>query len=138
MMKVGLIVLATVAVVAFLLSGLYFWRLRAIGARVGSFECALLLRGRWYAGIATYTRDHLAWYEVVSLSVHPQRRLERRELLIRHRHRRQIEERTSHVSEATCSYRGEEFQLAAADGAIDGLVSWLEASPPDSGTSRVI
>lgn len=137
-LRVGLITLAGIAVVGFVLTGLYFWRLRAIGSRVGSFECALLLGERWYAGIATYTRDHLAWYEVVSLSTHPQRSFDRRELLILDRRARHLEDRMSHVSEARCRHRGEEFYLAAADGSIDGLVSWLEASPPDSRTSRVI
>ncbi|QGH68898.1 DUF2550 family protein [Pseudactinotalea sp. HY158] len=137
-LRAGLITLAGIAVVGFALTGLYFWRLRAIGSRVGSFECALLLGDRWFAGIATYTRDHLAWHEVVSLSIQPQRTFDRRELLILARRARRIEERTSQVSEAHCRYRGEEFYLAAPDGAIDGLVSWLEASPPDSRTSRVI
>ncbi len=137
-LQVGLITLGGIALVGFILTGLYFWRLRAIGSRVGSFECALLLEDRWYAGIATYTRDHLAWYEVVSLSTHPQRSFDRRELLILERHPRMLGDRASQVSEARCRHRGAEFHLAAADGAIDGLVSWLEASPPDSRTSRVI
>ena len=133
-----LITLAVIAVACLVVLGLFFWRLRAIGSRVGSFECAMDIRGHWRAGIATYTRDHLNWYGVVSLSVSPTRRFNRRELAITGRSRRQLTDGESQVSEARCAYLGEDLLIATNDGALDGLVSWLEASPPDPRTSRVV
>lgn len=131
MWEVGLIALAVICVVFLVAVTLFFWRLRAIGSRVGSFECALLVDDRWRAGVATYSRASLNWYKVVSLASTPTRRFNRRELLILGRQLRQLETGPSSVSEARCSYYGEELRLAADNGALDGLVSWLEASPPE-------
>lgn len=132
MWKIALIALAVICVLFLITCGIFFWRLRAIGSRVGSFECALLIGGRWRAGIATYSRSHLNWHKVVSLSVSPGRRFNRRELLILGREVRKIDSGISTVSEAQCTYHGEELRLAANNGALDGLVSWLEASPPQT------
>lgn len=139
MWKVALIGVVVICVLCLVLLGLFFWRLHAIGSRVGSFECAVLSGDRWRAGVATYTRGYLNWYEVVSLSVAPSRRFNRRDLLILGRERRQLETGPSQISEARCMYHGKALRIAANDGALDGLVSWLEASPPDaSHTSPVL
>lgn len=129
-----IIVVALVAVVA---AALFFWRLRRLSHRVGSFECALYEGKRWASGIATYTRDHLDFYEVVSLSLRPSRRWARREMDILGRDRT-LEDRAGVLSEARCAYDGTEFRIAAEDGALDGLRSWLEAAPPDPSTSRIV
>lgn len=130
MWKFALIALAVICALFLITCAIFFWRLRAIGSRVGSFECALLVGGRWRAGIATYSQNHLNWHKVVSLAVAPSQKFNRRELLILGRRLRTLDSRTSTVSEARCAYHGEELQLAANNGALDGLVSWLEASPP--------
>jgi len=130
-------VLIVVAVVAVGLLVLFFWRLRTLSHRVGSFECALFEGKRWASGIATYTRDHLDFYEVVSLSLRPSRRWARREMDILGRER-PVDDGPGAFSEARCVYEGAEFRIAAEDGALDGLRSWLEAAPPDPSTSRIV
>ncbi|SEE99933.1 DUF2550 family protein [Ruania alba] len=137
-MRVVMIAVIVVVIAALLLVGLFFWRLRTLGRRVGSFECAVQSDSRWKAGIAAYTRDHLDWYEVVSLSLRPSRRWGRRELDILGRRHRSVHGHSEPLSEARCRYRGEEFLVVAEDGALDGLRSWLEAAPPDTSTSRIV
>ncbi|MBK5249334.1 MAG: DUF2550 domain-containing protein [Actinomycetales bacterium] len=129
-MREAIVAACVVVVLAGTLAALFLWRLRTLSHRVGSFECAMHTDGRWLAGIATYTRDHLAWYEVVSLSVRPSRRWARRELDITSRELRRLGAGTSRISEAHCTYRGEGFLLAGRDHALDGLTAWLEAAPP--------
>lgn len=129
------IIVAALVVVALVV--VFFWRLRTLSHRVGSFECALFEGKRWASGIATYTRDHLDFYEVVSLSPGPARRWARRELDILARER-PVDDGPGALSEARCVYAGTEFRLAAEDGALDGLRSWLEAAPPDPSTSRIV
>ena len=130
-------VLIVAAIVAVVLLVLFFWRLRALSHRVGSFECALYEGKRWASGIATYTRDHLDFYEVVSLSPGPARRWARRRLDILGRERPEPGSPGA-PSEVRCSYDGKKFRIAAEDGALDGLRSWLEAAPPDASTSRIV
>ncbi|TDE96022.1 DUF2550 family protein [Occultella glacieicola] len=137
-MRIAIAVGVVAIAFALVLVGLFLWRLRALTRRVGSFECAKNTGNHWLAGIASYTRDHLDWYEVVSLSLRPTTRWERRELDILDRSRREVDGRLSSVSEARCVYAGSEFLLAANDQALDGLRSWLEAAPPDPNTSRIV
>lgn len=120
---------ALVVVIAFL------WRLRRLNHRVGSFECALYEGKHWSAGIAAYTRDRLEFYGVVSLSLRPARSWPRRRMDIR---KRLPPAEPGALSEVACQIDGTQFRLAAEDGALDGLRSWLEAAPPDASTSRII
>lgn len=130
-------VIGAILALVLLVGGLLLWRLHALGRRVGSFECAMRRGEHWHAGIATYARDHLDWHRVVSLSLRPSRRWARRDLGVIERRRRQLEGRTSQITEVHCGYRGQEFYLAAEDRALDGLVSWLESSPPGPRTERI-
>lgn len=130
-----LVVVVLLTVAAVLLFG---WRLRVIAARVGSFQCALRAGSRWLPGVATYTRDQLVWYQVVSLSRRPRHRWDRDELMILRREFRDDLPRAGTVVEAHCVHRGELLDLAAEPAAFDGLVSWLEASPPGARSSGVI
>ena len=130
MWKIALIALVVLSVLFLILCGVFFWRLRSIGSRVGSFECALLAGDRWRAGIATYSQNYLNWHKVVSLGVSPDEKFDRREFHILGRDLRTLESGPSTVDEARCIYRGVELRIAANRGALDGLVSWLEASPP--------
>lgn len=136
-MATALIWIGGLLAAALLLAVLLLWRLRALGHRVGSFECAYRSGEHWYAGIATYTRATLQWHRVVSLSPRPSRRWSRTGLILLQRRQRQIEGRASRVVEMHCRYEGEDFYLAAQDGALDGLVSWLEATPPRSNTDSI-
>lgn len=123
------ITLVVVALLAIGLLALFLWRLRAIGGRVGSFQCALRRGTRWVPGIAAYTRDALVWYDVVSLSRRPRHRWSRDDLLIQDRLVRP-DLRHGTIVEACFAHHGERVELAAQPPAFEGLVSWLEASPP--------
>ncbi len=127
MWKYALIALVVACVVFLIILGLFFWRLRAIGSRIGSFECALLENGRWRAGIATYSQNYLNWHKVISLSAAPSQRFRRREFEILGR-----TDAGSGTVGAHCLYDGQKVEIAADQEALNGLVSWLEASPPQS------
>ena len=129
MWKIALIALVVICVLLLVVIVVIMWRLRAIGSRVGSSQCALLERGRWHAGIATYSQQHLNWHRVVSLAPAPTRRFDRREFQILQR--KTPQGRTTMV-QAQCAYYGTEIHIAADNSALDGLVSWLEASPPQT------
>jgi len=125
---------ATITVVVALLAlgvlALFLWRLRTIGGRVGSFQCALRRSSRWVPGIAAYTRDALVWYDVVSLSRRPRHRWDRDELLLEDRVVRPDLRHGGTLVEARFAHHGEPVELSAQAPAFEGLVSWLEASPP--------
>lgn len=134
----ALLAIAIATLAALVAAGLLWWRLRAIATRVGSFECGVRVDGSWMPGIAAYTRDHLVWYEVVSLSRRPRRRWERAELAIVSRGRRFTDRRGRHQVEAICRHHEESFTLTTEVAAVEGLVSWLEAAPPGARHSHVI
>lgn len=130
----------TVVVVALLALGvlaLFLWRLRTIGGRVGSFQCALRRSSRWVPGIAAYTRDALVWYDVVSLSRRPRHRWDRDDLLIQDRVVRPEVTRGGTLVEARFDYHGGRVELSAPAPAFEGLVSWLEAAPPGARSNGV-
>jgi type II secretory pathway component PulM len=137
-MPAALIILGVVALLALALALVFFWRLRSIAARVGSFQCALHTGSRWVPGIAMYTHDALVWYDVVSLSRSPRHRWDRSDLVILERCVRQDPVHDRVVVEARCLDATEPLQIAAAPAAFEGLVSWLEASPPGARSSGVI
>ena len=110
-------------------------RVRHLGRRVGSFECALRRPGQrdWTSGIAVFGSGRLDWHRLVSLAHRPARSFVRRELEIVGRRRRGPGPRGGEVVEVACRYRGEDLELAMVDQALAGLVSWLEAAPPNEG-----
>lgn len=132
MWTIALIALVVICVVVLITLGMFFWRLRAIGSRVGSFECSLLENDRWRAGIATYSQNYLNWHKVISLARTPNRRFNRREFQILGREPAGPGSTAIGIVRARCVHYGEAIQIAADNGAVDGLVSWLEASPPQS------
>jgi hypothetical protein len=130
--------LVVVVLLALGLVALFVWRLRTIAHRVGSFQCSLRSGSRWLPGVAGYTRDALVWYDVVSLSRRPRYRWSRDDLLITDRVVRPDLTHGGTVVELHCRHHGDTLELAAGGAAFEGLVSWLEASPPGSRSSSVI
>lgn len=114
------------------LAVLFAGRVRALGNRVGSFECALRPAGEaeWTSGIAVYGVQRLDWHRTVSLAMRPHRQWARGELDVIAWERRSGAGGPTGVIEATCSHRGEEFELALRSSAFFGLTSWLESLPP--------
>jgi hypothetical protein len=109
-------------------------RVRSLGRRFGTFECALRFAGRtaWASGIAGYGADRLEWFRVLSLSPRPAHSWQRSALVVVARSPRLRSGRRTAITEATVRCRGAEFTLAMTDQAYAGLASWLEAAPPGS------
>ena len=123
---------------ALVLALVFLWRLRSIAARVGSFQCALHSGSHWVPGVATYTREALVWYDVVSLSRRPRHTWDRDDLVILERTVRIDPRHGGPVVEARCLHHSLPVDIAAAAGAFDGLAAWLEAAPPGARSSSVI
>jgi hypothetical protein len=122
------VILAALALVV-VLAAVVLSRVRHLARRVGSFECSLRRAGQreWTSGIAVFGARRLHWHRTVSLRRRPGRTFVRRDLEIVGRRRRA----PGDVVEVVCRHRGEELELAMGDDALAGLVSWLEAAPPD-------
>lgn len=124
------LLLSIIAGGALIAVALFVWRLRTIAGRVGSFATQLRHHHRWVPGVAAYTRDHLVWYEVVSLSRRPRHQWRREDLMVTSRHAGHLDPYGNSLVEAHCRHLDEEFEIAAAGPALEGLISWLEAAPP--------
>ncbi|MFV0426824.1 MAG: DUF2550 family protein [Beutenbergiaceae bacterium] len=135
-MPSALTIVVVVALLVVVLIALFGLRLRSLAARVGSFECALRSGDRWHPGIAAYTRQKLVWYEVVSLSRSPRYQWERAGLTVVERSATIRDGQP--VVQALCRHQGQPLVLAAKPAAFEGLVSWLEATPPGSRHGQVI
>lgn len=112
--------------------GLLVSRVRSLGRRIGSFECALRRGGRsgWTGGIASFGLDRLDWYRLLSFSLRPAQSWSRSELRIVDRAVRLSAGKRTSIVEANCCSRDAEFTLAMSEQAYAGLTSWLEAAPP--------
>lgn len=115
---------------------------------VGSFVVrrSLLLRGigaveiwiklsprRWTLGVGWYGGDELSWYRVFSLSPRPARVLVRGQLEVVERRRPGERDAIVLPRNATilaCRTPHRIEQVAMSTGAVNGLLSWLEAQPP--------
>ncbi|MFC4555964.1 DUF2550 family protein [Georgenia faecalis] len=125
----GVVLLALLLVVV-LAGALLLWRARALGRRVGSFECARRIDGAWRSGIASYGAGRLDWHRLVSLSWHPAARWRRRDLVLVGWDQRVRPGGPSHVVEARFACADATFELAMRAEAFAGMTSWLEATPP--------
>lgn len=125
------VLLASAAVVVLGLAAFYL-RLRTLGSRVGSFECALSTPTGWSSGIAHYGVDQLRWYRVVSLSPRPSHSWPRSAIVVTTRAVRDPDAATgpSAILEITCDVDGQEIRLAMRAAPYSGLASWLESQPP--------
>lgn len=112
--------------------GGFYLRLRTLGLRVGSFECALRTPTGWASGIAHYGADALHWYRLVSLDPRPGQSWPRARLHVVSRDARDPEAAVdaTRIFEVACEVDGREFVLAMRAGQYSGLSSWLESQPP--------
>ena len=100
-------------------------------------ECGLRKQGgSWRLGLASYQGDDFCWYRVFGFSMRPERAFSRRDLAV-------VARRPATAAEASilgpgrvvaeCEVSGSSpVDLALADPALTGLLSWLEAAPPGS------
>ena len=68
MLSAVTITIVIVAALGVLGIAAFYIRLRTLGSRVGSFECALQMPTGWASGIAHYGADSLHWYRLISPS----------------------------------------------------------------------
>jgi hypothetical protein len=106
----------------FLLSGLgavTMWR-RPVGSP------------RWSVGVAWYGGDMLLWYRGLSLSVRPQERLCRAELVVASRRSPGRDDLAlpSDVVVLECATSEGPRELAMDPSTVTGFLSWVESAPP--------
>lgn len=131
-MPVAVWVLLGACVVAAVALVLLISRVRSLGRRLGSFECALRRdpRSGWASGIATFGVDRLEWYRVLAFTPRPERSWRRSRMEVLDRASRLSGGRRTTVVELHCRDQDDEFTLAMSEQAYAGLTSWLEAAPP--------
>jgi hypothetical protein len=137
-------------VVLILLAGLVliFVRREIIARRGGTIGMSMRLStyvpGRgWAPGLGRFTGDELRWYRLFSLSPRPRRVLLRNNLTVLKRRPPEGPERLSmpdswvvlHCSATRRSAYSrrpatEEVELALAESAVSGFLSWIESAPP--------
>jgi hypothetical protein len=111
--------------------------------RGATVECGLRTPGgSWRLGVASYQGDEFCWFRVFGLSMRAQRAFSRRDLAV-------VSRRPTTAAEvsilgpgrivAECQVSGGgPVDLALAEPALTGLLSWLEAAPPGSHLDAVL
>jgi hypothetical protein len=115
------------------------------GATIGmSMRLSTYVPGRgWAPGLATFTGDELRWYRLFSLGVRPRRVLVRQNLRVDQRRPPEGAEhltmpenwivlRCTAVARSSYSRErsNEAVELALAEAAVSGFLSWIESAPP--------
>lgn len=127
-----------------LILGVLFARREIIGHGGGTIELSLRLTsvvsGRgWSPGVARFVDDELRWYRVFSFSPRPRRVLSRRGLAITERRAPQGPEQLilppdwvvlRCVRTSTGTNGRVPVEIAMAETALTGFLSWIEAAPP--------
>ncbi len=128
----------------------------------GTVECGLRKgNGTWRLGVASYQREELYWYGVFRISMRPEETFSRRDLSVVSRRPPSDAEAASlgpgmivvecqlgsgsgpggssgaggpggSGRPGSVAGAGHTVELALAESALTGLLSWLEASPPGS------
>lgn len=129
-----------VAAVPLLLIAAILVRRRALVQR--GFDMAVRLRARaggtggWSLGVARYEVERLEWFRTFSLWPRPRRVFQRQRLQVLSTRPLTRAERVvvpaDHVVVA-CRDGDREVALSMSDGALTGLLAWIEASPPGRG-----
>jgi hypothetical protein len=130
---IGIGVLIVLAVLTLL-----FVRRGFLARRGGTIELSLRLTtmvpGRgWSAGLARFAGDELRWYRIFSFSIGPRRVLTRRGLAVERRRQPEGPERLVLPSDwviVRCISHQAPVEIAMAEPALTGFLSWVEAAPP--------
>jgi hypothetical protein len=115
------------------------------GGTIGmSMRLTTYVPGRgWAPGLGRFTGDELRWYRLFSLGPRPRRVLVRYDLRVEERRPPEGPERLSMpegwvVLRCTAERRSaysrrpasEQVELALAESAVSGFLSWIESAPP--------
>jgi Protein of unknown function (DUF2550) len=130
---------------------LIYARREIISRRGGTIEMYMRLStymaGRgWAPGVGRFTPDQLRWYRVFSFGLRPRRVLTRHGLVVEDRRRPEGAERQAMPegwvivrcrpvadtgsTGAGTGAAGPAIELAVAETALSGFLSWLESAPP--------
>ncbi len=130
-----------------LLSGLALLFLRrGVIARSGgtielSWRMNTIMPGRgWSPGIGRFVGDDLRWYRIFSFSVRPRRILTRRGLVVDGRRAPTGPERLVLAPDRVivrCTSEGAVIEIAMAESTLAGFLSWIEAVPPGTVSTRM-
>ena len=111
---------------------------RAGGTIHMNLRLSTLVTGRgWAPGVGRFTGDELRWYRMFSLGLRPRRVLVRHGLVIEGRRKPEGAEKLA-MPEGWVVVRcrgkatagGGPVELALAESALTGVLSWLESAPP--------
>lgn len=135
--SIGIVVLALLAALALL-----FLRRVVIARQGGTIELGIrlttMLPGRgWSAGLARYAGDDLRWYRIFSFWPGPRRVLSRRGLTVDRRRAPDPAERLVLPPDwviVRCVIRQAPVEIAMAERALTGFLSWVEAAPSGDAT----
>jgi hypothetical protein len=115
-----------------------FVRRELISRRDGTIDMNVRLstflpeRG-WSPGLGRFTDHELRWYRLFSFGLRPRRTLARHGLTVIERRAPLGEERRAMPDGwivIRCRGRGQDVELALAESALMGFLSWLESAPP--------
>jgi hypothetical protein len=140
----GVVAVLGIAVLS-LLGGLIliFARREVLSRRGGTIDMNLrvsaYVTGRgWAPGLGRFSAEELRWYRLFSLVPRPRRVFARHRLVIEERRRPEGVERLA-VPEGWVIVRcrseegrGTSVELAMAEAALSGFLSWLESAPPSA------
>ena len=118
---------------------------RRILAASGSFDLSVNRRADpgpgWILGFAVYGDTELLWYRTFSLSLRPAMRFTRGSVLIEGRRAPHgVEMHALHAGHIVVESHNDHGvrQFAMNPGALTGLLSWLESSPPGQRVNNVL
>ena len=125
------LVLIAVAIAVVALVGAFLLRRRFLLSGLGAVTMWLRPPGaaRWSVGVAWYGGDTLLWYRALSLSVRPNHRLRRSELMIDSR-RPAGRDDPDGTLVLECHTGDGTVELAMDQATVTGFLSWVESAPP--------
>jgi hypothetical protein len=135
-----------IGVAAVLVALLVLFIRRAVVTRSGgiirlSVRVTTMLDGRgWSPGFGRFCGDELRWYRMFSFALRPKRVLSRKTLLVQRRRLPEGQERLSMPADwviLRCSSQHAPVEIAMAQAALTGFLSWLEAAPPGAASPRL-
>jgi len=130
-----------IAVLAVLIGLLaIFARREIISRRGGTIDMNLRLttfvpeRG-WSPGLGRYSNDELRWYRLFSFGIRPRKVLARHGLELKERRPPEGAEKLAMPAGwiiVRCTNGPTSVELALAESALMGFLSWLESAPPNA------
>ncbi len=118
--------------------GLLFARRGFLSRGRGTIELSLRLSTRvsgrgWSSGLGRFAGDELRWYRIFSFAPRPRRVLSRNGLVVQGRRAPAGPERLVLPADwlvVQCSNHQAPIEIAMAQGALNGFLSWIESAPP--------